>query len=104
MISQTSLNKIQKFQNKCICLIDKNKSDREKKYSLHRILKIKDILLLENCKIGYKLINKQLPINIHTTIITDHNTKTLTKLHKYDTLYKNIPNNPLVKGKHYNKS
>ena len=79
--------------------IDKRKCNLEKKYSEHRILKIKDILLLENCKIGYKLINKQLPTNIQTSITTDHNTKTLTKSHKYDTRYKVLPNNPLVKGK-----
>ena len=104
MISQTSLNKLQSFQNKCMSLIDKNKTALDMKYSSQRILKIKDILLLENCKIGYKLVNKQLPANIQTTITTDQNTKTLTKLHKYDTRYKSLPNSPMVKGKHYNKS
>ena len=104
MISQTCLNKIQKFQDKCMCLIDRSISMLGIKYSLNRILQIKDILFLENCKIRYKLKNKQLPVNIHTTLTTDHNTKTLTKLHKYNTRYKNIPNNHMVKVKQYNKS
>ena len=104
MIPQTIIKKLQKFQNKCMNLIDKRNITMDKKYSHHRILRIKDILLLENCKIGYKLIHKQLPLNTHTTMITDHNTKSLTKLHKYDTQYKVFPNKPMVKGKLYSNN
>ena len=104
MLTTTSLTKLQKLQDKCIHLIDRNKIALENKYSNNRILRIKEILLLENCKIGYKLLNKQLPETIQITLSTDHTTKSLTKSHMYNTRYKQKPNNPMVKGKHYKNS
>ena len=101
MIPNTSLNRLQKLQDKCIDLIEKNPTCKNK-YNSNRILKIKEILLLENCKIGYKIINKQLPYNVYNLIVTDHTSKSLIKSHEYNTRYKETPNSPLVKGKLYN--
>ena len=104
MLPESSLNKLQTYQNKCINLIDNSRAHTDLKFKTNRILKIKDVLLLENCKIAYKLLNQHLPTRIQESLTTDHTTKTLTKTHNYNTRSKDLPNNPKVKGKYYNNS
>ena len=104
MLTNTSMKKLQKIQDWCIQLIDRNKIPIKNKYLNNRILRINKILLLENCKIGYKLLNKQLPDRVQITLSTDHTTKSLTKCHKHETRYKQKPNNLMVKGKFYKNS
>ena len=91
----SSLQKLQKFQNKCMNLIQSGTMAIESKYKINKILQIKEILLLENCKLGYKLINKLLPMNIDKTLQTDHMTNTLTQKHRYNTRHKLLQNTPL---------
>ena len=57
MLQTSMLNKLQKIQDKCINLVDESRAQTVQKYKNNRILQIKEILLLENCKNGYKLIN-----------------------------------------------
>ena len=104
MLPESSLNKLQTYQNKCINLIDTSRAYTNVKFKTNRILKIKDVLLLENCKIAYKLLNNHLPTRIQESLTTDHTTKTLTKTHNYNMRSKELPNNPKTKGKYYNNS
>ena len=62
MLSKQELKKLQKLQNKCIDLIDSRQLNRNKKYHENKLLKIDEIIMLENEKLGYKLIKTSYPI------------------------------------------
>ena len=55
MISNTQLNTMQKLQNKAIKLVDLKHSSIEKVYKNLEVLKIREALMIENCKMPYKL-------------------------------------------------
>ena len=65
MLHKNQINKLQKLQNKCIQLIDPSKVPVLKKYSEHRILKVEEIIELELCKIGYRVLKDELPSRIN---------------------------------------
>ena len=46
---------------------------------------LKELLKIENCKFGYKLMNSSLPPRICELAATDQNGKSLNKLHPYNT-------------------
>ena len=70
-------------------------------YKNERILKIKEILRLENIKFGYRKINNLLPITISRSLSVDAKNRDLTKQHKYNTRLKFIPNLPNCQKKGY---
>ena len=98
------IKKLQKLQNKCIMLVDLNKIPLEAKYKINKILQIKEIILLESCKLGYKIVNNELPTMVHRAITTDSKHNSLNKYHRYSTCYKALPNAPLMTGKTYKNS
>ena len=57
ILPEECVKKLQKLQNKCIMLVDLNKTPLENKYKINKILRIKEIILLESCKLGYKIVN-----------------------------------------------
>ena len=87
------LARLSKTQNKCVKLIEP-RSDLNTIYSKHKILKLDELIKLEEIKFGYKQINKLLPNKLQ--YIVDHDSKglTLTKKHAYNTRNKKIPNCP----------
>ena len=87
------LVRLSKTQNKCVKLIEP-RLDLNTIYRKHKILRIDELIKLEEIKFGYKQINKLLPNKLQ--YIVDHDSKglTLTKKHAYNTRNKKIPNCP----------
>ena len=70
-------------------------------YKKLSILRIKELLELENCKFGYKLLHRELPIRIEELSNHDQLGKTLQKKHKYKTRNRQLLNKALAKNKAY---
>ena len=100
MSTSTALSRLQKLPNKSIALINSRSSDNNN-YRRLNILRINQLLELENCKFGYKLLHNELPVHIHELSYHDQLGKTLIKGHKYNTRNKKLLNKLLVKNKHY---
>ena len=81
-------------------LLDENKS-LHLIYKDGRILRIKEIIKLENIKFGYRKINNLLPVTISRSLSMDAKNRDLTKKHKYSTRLKSIPNLPNCQKKGY---
>ena len=73
-------------------------------YKEHKLLKIDEIVRLEQLKLGYKLTNKLLPESITSHLSTGPDRMCLIKQHNYRTRTKGILNLPLVKNSAYRKS
>ena len=104
MLSNEKINKLQKLQNKCIHLIDNSNLPLEEKFCTHKIIRINELIKFESSKVGYKVVNKLLPPETLDCFTHDHNDLTLEKNHCYSTIFKHIPNAPLVNGKLYYNS
>ena len=100
MSSTTLLNKLQKVQNKCINIIT-GKQVSQHCYKEPSILRIRELLELENCKLDYKLLHQELPIRIEDLSNHDQFGKTLQKKHKYKTHNRQLLNKALAKNKSY---
>ena len=68
------------------------------------ILSISSKIMLENCKFGYKLKNKELLNKTFALCHLDSKNKSLTKQHKYQTKHKELPNLPRNMNKTYKNS
>ena len=99
-LCHSKINKLQKLQNKCVQLLDENKS-LHLIYKDGRILRIKEIIKLENIKFGYRKLNNLLPVTISRSLSMDAKKRDLTKKHKYSTRLKFIPNLPNCQTKGY---
>ena len=95
MIPGELKNRVQNALDKCIKLI---------KNSPPTVLSLEKMITLENCKFGYKLVNKLLPKEIVACALTNHKGKPLQKQHTYNTRNRQIPNLPTVKCSRYLKS
>ena len=103
LASKTDLKRIQTVQNNCLrciepkmCLIDSHKK--------HKILRVEDLIKLEQYKLGYKAYNNLLPRKLLTCLFTDSKDRTLRKTHKYNTRCKEIPNVPVMSSTKYRNS
>ena len=74
----STISKLQKVQNKCIELIN-GKSITLKNYQSLGILHLMDLIELEICKFGYKLVNGVLPTKIMELEKCDQSGKQLSK-------------------------
>ena len=102
-INTEQLNKLQKLQTECLQLIvPQNKTGNLNKEL--GILTIKDMIKLENCKFGYKLNNKLLPIKTHELCYLDNKSESLKKQHPYSTRNKSMPNLPKNTNRAYRAS
>ena len=102
-INTEQLNKLQKLQTECLQLIiPQNKTGNLNKEL--GILPIKDMIKLENCKFGYKLNNKLLPIKTHELFYLDNKSESLKKQHPYSTRNKSMPNWPKNTNRVYRAS
>ena len=97
MIPSSTLSKV---QNKCIELINGKTATLENFQSLG-ILQLSDLIQLENCNFGFKLINDSLPERIKNLVVSDHTGKTLSKSHCYNTRHKDLLNKPKASSKAY---
>ena len=103
-ISTDQLNKIQKIQNKCVSIICKRTHVNEINYKNLQLLKIKEIIKLENLKIAYKLNKNLLPKKISECALSDQKGKSLLRTHNYGTRAKSIPYTPKTQNKKYGNS
>ena len=68
------------------------------------MLRLEELLYLENTKLGYKLEHYLLPQNLHMMMISDSKSKSLTKTHHYETRTKDLPHLPTAQNKNYHES
>ena len=98
MCSQEQIQCIKKVQCKAVKQILKHCSFKTACKKL-KILPIDQLIALELSKLGYKLTNNQLPINVIRCLQEDYQNKQLVKKHRYPTRNKSDLNIPI-----YNKS
>ena len=96
MISKTTINKLQKIQDRCIALIEKRAHAKQL-----NILDLPSLIVLENMKFGFKVKNGLLPCKILDCFYTDQYDRDLKKIHKYATRYKTIQNLPRARTTNY---
>ena len=101
MISNTQLNTIQKLQKKAIKFVDPTHNNIETVYKKLKVLKMKEILKIENCKMAHKLEHNKLPGKLPSLFNTDNIGRSLKKAHSYNTRTKKIPNLPRIHTKQY---
>ena len=93
LVNSSQFARLQKMQDLAVKLINSTMNVKTI-YSNHKIAKLKRILVLEQQKFAYHLINNLLPANLSTLTKTDHKGTTLCKSHNYNTRSKAEPNLP----------
>ena len=100
MISSDLLSKLRIQQNHCIRMLDTRLS-LTKLYAKYKILNIDNVIDLELCKLGFKLHNVMLPVNLLASLKVDARGKTLEKQHNYNTRNKKELNLPMTDKNNY---
>ena len=95
MISNRSLTKLQKIQNKCFKLIFRSNATVDNYHSF-KLLRLSDMIKIANLKHGHKVQYSHLPERILLCNKTDNNDRLLVKEHRYPTRNKGIPNLPFT--------
>ena len=103
MISQCSLTKLQRIQNKCFKLIFGCEATVDNYHSF-KLLRLSDMIKIANLKHGHKVQYSHLPERILLCNKTDNNDRLLVKDHRYPTRNKGIPNLPFTDCLHYRRS
>ena len=103
MANLESLNKIITLQNKCMRMIKPNQK-AQMTYKELKLLGLIELIELENKKLGYKIHNNLLPVQMLNIIKSDAESKTLNKTHKYETRNKKIPYLPKTRNSSYQQS
>ena len=103
MLISDQKRKVKSLQNNSVKLLNKTEQLNEI-YKQHRIIKLDDLVDLEQKKLGYKFNNNLLPPNLEKVLLTDHVGKTLKKQHKYNTRQKDNPNLPKHQSRLYSDS
>ena len=95
MISKKSKKELFDIQKKCVELIYNKKGIDG--FSLAKIPTLEQLIVLEQCKIGFKLCTHELPQGLTKLLLTNHEKRSIQKTHSYDTRSKNLPNRPCAK-------
>ena len=103
MLSCSQVDNIQKAQLTALKQIEPRLSIDEI-MTKHKILNFKDMIQLEQCRLGYKLMHNQLPTKLASDMIVDHRSQSIRKKHQYQTRKKLIPNLPNVLNSKYRSS
>ena len=93
MLQKHLVNKLMKAQCTAVMLIDPT-SGIDEIFRKSKILKVTDMLHLEQCKMGYKLCHNLLPVKLAENMLQDHRCHSIVKEHRYPTRSKRIPNSP----------
>ena len=105
LTSQCNLNKIQKIQNACVRIIERQRCASQKSsFSNLRILSVSQTIDLELQKLWHKYQLGLLPPGLKEIMSSDHKRQTLLKDHRYNTRRKNLNNIPLAKHAKYQNS
>ena len=103
MLSCNQIDSIQKAQFTALKQIESRSSVYEI-MTKYKILKFKDMIQLEQCRLGYKLMHNQLPTKLASDMTVDHRNQSIQKKHRYQTRNKLIPNLPKVLNSKYRSS
>ena len=103
MVEATTRNKIQKCMDICLNQIT-HQAPTLANYKREKILRLEELVLLENTKLGYKMEHQLLPTKLNNMMLSDSRQQSLAKTHHYPTITKNIPNLPVAKNKSYHAS
>ena len=71
MVTRCLVNQVQALQDKAVKCIDLSLS-KDVVYHTHKILAVDQMIKLEMCKMGYRLVNNLLPIQLSRALQTDH--------------------------------
>ena len=100
MISQSTLKKIQKIMNICFSIIT-GLAPTPEEFRKEKMMRLEDLIQIENKKLGYQLERKLLPSNLYNLLWTDSKNKTLQKTHHYNTRDKHLPKFPKASTNKY---
>ena len=103
MIDSSTKSKIQKCMDVCFNLIT-HQAPTKTNYKKEKMLRLEELIKIENIKLGYKLEHSQLPTTIQNILKSDSKKKSLVKTHPYPTRTKSIPNLPIAQNKSYHAS
>ena len=84
MLESNLTKKLSRIQDIAVKLID-TKATLEEAYRSHKILKFKDMVEVEQCKMAYKVCHDLLPKALSVNMVKDHQNESLCKGHKYPT-------------------
>ena len=90
-------------EKKAVKLIDPTISASDA-FTQYNILPFDKLVRLEQCKLGYKLCNNLLPLNLARSMKQDHRMQSITKSHNYPMRSKEIPNLPQASTNKYRSS
>ena len=79
MISNTQLANLQKLQNKVVQLVDTQQCTIENVYMSQEILKLKEVIKVEHCKLMHKLEHNNLPGKLPNLFKIDNKGNSLQK-------------------------
>ena len=99
MISKSQTKELLKLQQKCVELIYNTKGITS--FKTAKIPTLEQLIVLEQCKMGFKLCTNRLPKGLTDLLKTSHDKQSIEKSHNYPTRSKNIPNRPAAKLKIY---
>ena len=103
MIDNTTKGKIQKCMDVCFNLIT-HQAPTISNYKREKMLRLDELITLENVKLGYKMEHSQIPVTIQDMMKTDSRKKSLVKTHSYQTRTKSVPKLPTAQNKSYHAS
>ena len=103
MLTSGQLAELNSVQRKCVKQIDCSVPVGEA-YSKLKIPTVRQLVELEQSKMGYKLCKGLLPTAISHLMMSDADNRPMIKTHVYETRQKNVPNRPKVKSKLYMES
>ena len=89
MYGKGKLNTLQKKQNHCIKIVNNNINKS--------IIKVDDLIKIELCKLGFKIIHCLLPKNLNDCLNTNASGRSLTRKHQYSTRNKSDLRIPMYK-------
>ena len=102
MISKSQTKELFNLQQKCVDLICNTRGMDSFKNA--KIPTLEQLIVLEQCKVGYKLCMNHLPKGLTDLLKTSHDKQSIEKTHKYPTRAKSIPNRPAARLKIYRSS
>ena len=103
MTDSVTKRKIQKCMDTCFNLIT-HMPPTPVNYKKENMLNLKELILLENTKLSFKLQHHLLPIRLHNMLSSDSRMNSLEKIYHYETRNKDIPKLPSAKTKDYHTS
>ena len=103
MLQKHLVNKLEKAQHSAVMLINPNNRVDEI-FRKFKILKVTDMVHLEQNKMGYKLCYNLLPSNLAQNMLLDHRSHSIVKAHRYPTRSKSTLNLPGAMNAKYRSS